>query len=97
MPTTDLIRLVESPTSQQYTGYTSTPYTSLGYGSQGTTPSASLFRGTTPSFASSSLAMSLGQCPVNHVYHNRKGQCVSVHSHSFADKALRYALSKSRK
>lgn len=87
MPTTDLIRLVESPTSQQYTGYTSTPYTSLGYGSQGTTPS----------FASSSLAMSLGQCPVNHVYHNRKGQCVSVHSHSFADKALRYALSKSRK
>ena len=82
MPTTDLINLVESPGSTS--PYSSSPYRS------------SLYMSPSKSFASSSLAMSLGQCPLNHVYDGRKGSCVSVHSHSFADKALRFALLRAK-
>lgn len=82
MPTTDLIRLVESPSSPSLTPGTSSVLMS---------PSPY------PSFSSSSLAVSLGQCPAKHVYDGRKGKCTSVHSHSFADKALKFALARANR
>lgn len=43
---------------------------------------------------STSIAISLGQCPKNHVYDADEDACVSVYSHKFANKALSYALFK---
>lgn len=100
MPTTELVRLAETPSPSPYyptslanrstsslirevndmptsVGMFTSPMTSAGY---------------TPTMSSTSIAMSLGQCPVKQVYDHDTGSCISVHSHKFANKALQYAL-----
>jgi hypothetical protein len=54
----------------------------------------SLMREVGPSCSQTSIAISLGQCPKNHVYDADQDSCVSVYSHKFANKALTYALFK---
>lgn len=47
-----------------------------------------------PVYSQTSMAISLGQCPKNHVYDMDGHGCISVYSHAFANKALSYALSR---
>lgn len=47
-----------------------------------------------PMYTQTSMAISIGQCPKNHVYDAEGQGCLSVYSHKFANKALTYALSR---
>lgn len=47
-----------------------------------------------PVYTQTSMAISIGQCPKNHVYDAEGQGCLSVYSHKFANKALTYALSR---
>ena len=46
------------------------------------------------SMHSSSLAMSLGQCPEGKVYHMVKGRCVPIKSHTVAHHVIKHAIAK---
>lgn len=87
MPTTDLIRLANSPARATDHSYTTTSLRNRS--------TSSLMREVnSPGCRQTSIAVSLGQCPENHVYDIEQNSCVSVYSHKFANKALSYALFK---
>jgi hypothetical protein len=46
------------------------------------------------SMRSSSLAMSLGQCPEGSVYHMVKDRCVPIKSHTVAHHVIKHAIAK---
>jgi len=93
LPTTDLVRLANDG-SRSHTYSTSSlqnrPTSSLMR--EVNRPSTSSLM--SPGCGQTSIAISLGQCPENHVYDIEQNSCVSVYSHKFANKALSYALFK---
>lgn len=98
MPTTELVRLAESPSVDTSLANRSTTSlirevnnmpTSV---SMFTSPMTSSGYGYTPIASSTSMAISIGQCPIKQVYDDESNQCISVHSHKFANKALQAAL-----
>jgi hypothetical protein len=109
LPTTDLVRLAEphsySTSSLQNRSTTSLMHEvnnnnnndhdhSYNTSSLQNRSTTSLMREVGPSCSQTSIAISLGQCPKNHVYDADQDSCVSVYSHKFANKALTYALFK---
>lgn len=92
LPTTDLVRLANVPSPAGHS-YSTTSLQNR--------PTSSLLRevnnndtSMTPGMTSCSVAISLGQCPENHVHDIEQNKCISVYSHKYANKALSYALFK---